>query len=423
MMNKNPLIAFLLAFIPGAGHAYLGRYVRCILYGGGFFGSIALCLFIFTVSGGADESSLLFLFLAALFGFSNMLDMIITLLSGKAISHAAAPPYAPYGEQGGSGALHQSQPSFSGAGPQGAAYSQPNGAGAAYSQYGGAYRNGSNGEQQQEKTRTILLSIIPGLGHMSLGLMQRGITFLVSFVGLFAIILFLSIITRSGSLLVFLFALPIIWIYAMFDAVSLVQSKHRGEELEDKSLFDGIEAHIASGHKNKVLTIALSIFPGAGHLYLGLQKRGLQLMGGFLLAIYIMDQLRLSLFLFLLPVYWCFALFDALGQLSRYGRQKLNDEPILPMFVPYQRWMGVALIGFGIYFLLDRIIMSVISRYFVEIQIQYMQYKYMLPTAIIAFVMIVVGLRLAFGSRSLLGARTQESESATPMNEEGDARG
>lgn len=252
------------------------------------------------------------------------------------------------------------------------------------------------------------MSIIPGLGHMSLGLMQRGITFLVSFVGLFAIILFLCFITSSESMLVFLLAMPVIWIYGMFDAASLVQSKHRGEELEDKSLFDGIEAHIASGQKNKVLTIALAIFPGAGHLYLGLQKRGLQLMAGFLLAIYIMDTLRLSLFLFLLPLFWCFAFFDALAQLSRYGRQRLSDEPVLPMFVPYQRWIGIALFGFGIYFLLDRIIMSVLPRYLPDIHFQYLQYKYMLPTAIIAFIMIVVGLRLAFGRRSVWGTPPAE---------------
>ena len=43
----------------------------------------------------------------------------------------------------------------------------------------------------------------------------------------------------------------------------------------------------------------LSMFPGAGHLYLGYQRRGVQLMAAFLFSIYILDVLRLGIFLFL----------------------------------------------------------------------------------------------------------------------------
>lgn len=37
-------------------------------------------------------------------------------------------------------------------------------------------------------------------------------------------------------------------------------------------------------------------------MYLGLQRRGLQLMAAFLLSIYLLDLLRLSAFLFLVPI-------------------------------------------------------------------------------------------------------------------------
>jgi TM2 domain-containing membrane protein YozV len=405
MNTKSPLIAFLLSFIPGAGHFYLNRPVRGLLYMGGFFGSFLIACFALMTD--ADEPGIFLLFIAALFGFANMLDMIIAIINGKPFAPAVptvASGYqaSPHADYTAAGASYGGQPAYDTA-LQGTSH-----------RTNGAY---ANHEQQQEKTRTILLSIIPGLGHMNLGLMQRGITFLVSFVGLFAIILFLSIIMNTGSLLVFLFALPVIWIYGIFDAVSIVQRKHNGEQLEDKSLFEGIEEHIASGHKNKVLTIALAIFPGAGHLYLGLQKRGLQLMGGFLLAIFIMDNMRLSLFLFLLPLFWCFAFFDALNQLSKYGHGHMNDEPVLPMFVPYQRWFGIGLIGFGIYFLVDRIVVGELHDHFPEISYQYTQYKYMFPTAVIAFVMIVLGLRLAFGRRSLLSAGVLENK-RDPFNDE-----
>ncbi|CAM4367297.1 hypothetical protein L1N85_22585 [Paenibacillus alkaliterrae] len=377
-MNKSPLTAFFLSFIPGAGHAYLGRPIRTILYGGGFFGPLVfMLLFIMTGAGPHNEIILFFLFVMAISWFINMLDMIMTLVSGKVPGAGAAA--APFG-----------------------AYTEIT-AGAAPLSF----------DEQREKTRTIMLSFLPGLGHMSLGLMQRGITFLISFIGLFAIIIFLSIIMNTGALLIFLLALPVIWIYGMFDAISYLHAKQRGELLSDRAIFEDLEAHIASGRKNKVLAIALSIFPGAGHLYLGLQKRGLQLMGGFLLTIYIMDNMRLSLFFFLLPLFWCFAFFDALQQTSRYERQTLTDDPVLPQLVPYQKWFGIGLLGFGVYYLLDRVAAEVASRYSSEIYSQYMQIKYMIPTAVIAFIMIIVGLRLAFGTKTSKSSKIAEHSAAS----------
>lgn len=368
-MNKSPIAAFLLSFIPGVGHAYVGRPIRAVLYGGAFFGPLAMLLLL-AMSGGYMEDGLIFflLFVAGMAAIINMIDMVIGLISGKALSrypnhsHPNQQPYA------------QPDPSF------------------VHLEI----------EHQREKSRTILFSFVPGLGHMNMGLMQRGITFLISFIGWFAIIVFLSMIVHRGELLVFLLALPVIWVYSMFDAISQLNAKQRGEQLVDRAIFEDMESYISSGRKSKVLAIALSIFPGAGHLYLGLQKRGLQLMAGFLLSIYIMDNLRLSLFFFLLPLFWCYAFFDALQQTSRYERQTLTDEPVLTQLVPYQRWFGFGLLGFGAYYLLDRVAVEITSHISNQIYSQYMQVKYMIPTAVVAFVMIIVGLRLAFGSKTTI---------------------
>lgn len=406
MMRKSKAAAFFLSFIPGLGHGYLGRPIRCLIYAGLFFGliSIGFLLQINSQGYGGDDVFVM-LMMAFCVGVINMLDMIFTLVSGKASALRGVP--TAYGEAG-----------LGGYASSGSSYG-PQPYGTEFGGNGNGYGNSLSYEQEQMKSKTIMMSIIPGLGHMYLGLTQRGITFLISFIGLFAIIVFISAVMGSGAILVFLLALPVIWIYGMFDAVQLLQAKNRGEQVEDKSLFEGFESHIASGHKNKVLAISLAIFPGAGHLYMGLQKRGLQFMGGFLLSIYVMDNLRLSLFLFLLPLYWCFAFFDALQQIGRYQRGELSDEPLLPMFVPYQRWFGVALLCFGAYFLVDRIAMRALNDYFPDIVRQYTIYKYMFPTALIAFVMIVIGLRLAFGSRSVLGSALSERDTADMVRREG----
>ncbi|WP_212758645.1 hypothetical protein [Paenibacillus sinopodophylli] len=366
-MNKSPLVAFLLAFLPGVGHGYIGRPVRAVLYGGGFFGSLGLLFLLGVMGGHIDSEVFIFLmFAAALVWGINMVDMLFTLLVGKGVS-----PYPRHQHPLEHTADHFG-PAFV---PQ-------------------------EFENQREKSRTILFSFIPGLGHMNIGLMQRGITLLIAFIGWFAIIVFLSIIFHRAELLVFLLALPIIWIYSMFDALRQLQAKQRGELLVDRAIFEDMEAYLSSGRKSKVVAIALSTFPGAGHLYLGLQKRGLQLMGGFLLTVFIMDNLRLSLFIFLLPLFWCYAFFDALQQTSRYEREELSDEPVLTQLVPYQRWFGFGLLGFGVYYLLDRVAVELTSHISSQMYNQYMQVKYMIPTAVVAFIMIVVGLRLAFGSRA-----------------------
>jgi hypothetical protein len=46
--------------------------------------------------------------------------------------------------------------------------------------------------------------------------------------------------------------------------------------------------------------------------------------------------------------------------------------------------------------------MNVIGDFWPFIARQYQLYKYMLPTAIIAFMMILLGIRMAFGSKSIL---------------------
>ncbi len=93
------------------------------------------------------------------------------------------------------------------------------------------------------------------------------------------------------------------------------------------------------------------MFPGAGHMYLGLQRRGLQLMAAFLLSIYLLDLLRLSAFLFLVPIIWFYSFFDALQQTAKYGKERVHDEPIIDYFINHQRWIGIGLITLGLLFI------------------------------------------------------------------------
>ena len=65
--------------------------------------------------------------------------------------------------------------------------------------------------------------------------------------------------------------------------------------------------------KSSFWTFVFSLFPGAGHMYLGLMKKGASLMLLFCLTIALSGFLNLSFLLILLPVIWFYSFFDAMN--------------------------------------------------------------------------------------------------------------
>ncbi len=83
---------------------------------------------------------------------------------------------------------------------------------------------------QKNKLLTVLFSLIPGAGQMYLGFMKRG----VSLMGLFCAVWAVSTFMRLEILL---FALPVIWFYACFDAVNLNGGAQQHPAAQDRFLF------------------------------------------------------------------------------------------------------------------------------------------------------------------------------------------
>ncbi|TCT19650.1 hypothetical protein EDD68_11744 [Melghiribacillus thermohalophilus] len=358
-MNKSSAVAFLLAFFPGLGHIYLDRKIRGVMYAFSFVGALGLT-FITGIMIFDDMLSLFFLLTAAGIWGINMLDIVMTLLWNR----------------------DQNVPTVAGS---------------------KATTETANVRQVQdsqtnERFLTIILSFIPGVGHFHLGLNQRGVTLLAGFLGLGSMVLFVSILTREVGFLLFLFILPVIWIYSLFDTIQLLNKKDRGEKLEDISIIEDIEKHRISGEKSKVITTVLAMFPGAGHLYLGLQQRGIQLMIFFLLSIYLLDVLHLSIFLFLIPVIWFFSFFDALQQFSRYEWGEINDVPVIKYFLNHQKWLGIGLIVVGFFIILDSILVPGLARELQNWNIYYYYQEYF-QTGVVSLVLVVIGFKLLMGKK------------------------
>ncbi len=350
-------MAFFLSFLPGFGHLYLDRKFRAFIYGFGVLGLIFLgALFAFM---NEIDIFVFFGFIAFLLYGISILDMLIHLLR-RTQSYSASP-----------------------------------------------INNETYGQERIDKNTnerffTTMLALIPGLGHFQLGLMNRGLSFLIGFFGLFTMIVFVVIFTHEMGFIIFLAVLPVVWFYNLFDINQLINRKQNGEELSDRTIFEELDKHREEGKKSKVIAMLLSVFPGAGHMYLGLQRRGLQLMAAFLFSIYILDVLHLSLFLFLIPIIWFYSFFDSMQQLSRYGKEEFKDEPIVSWLINHQKWVGIGLVALGCFYLFDQALIPLLDRLFNEFQVYYWAKSY-LQTAIVAILLIGGGLKLLLGTKRKKG--------------------
>ncbi|MDR4945288.1 DUF6677 family protein [Neobacillus cucumis] len=270
--------------------------------------------------------------------------------------------------------------------------------------------NQNKATQDSERFYTIVLSFIPGLGHFQIGLMNRGLTLLGAFLGLAIMVVFVTAMSNRAEFMVFLAVLPIIWVYGFFDAVQQVNKKQRGEELVDRTIFEDFEMRREDGKRSKSIATFLSIFPGAGHLYLGLQRRGIQLMAAFLFSIYILDVLRLGIFLFLIPIIWFYSFFDAMQKVSRYGGEQVEDEPIIAYFLNHQKWVGIGLVMLGVYYLFMNILLpafSPIINRLINVDIMYWIQGYF-QTALVCVLLIGGGIKLLSGSKQKREVKSHE---------------
>ncbi|MFP7299628.1 DUF6677 family protein [Neobacillus niacini] len=349
---KSSTKALTLALFPGLGHIYFGNMIRGVLYllsvvGLAFITVIAL----FSNNG---EVALLCFMVGIFIYLVSFIDLGVQISKQKKAVRAANPDEPP-----------------------------------------------SQATQESERFYTIVLSFVPGLGHFQLGLMNRGLTLLGAFLGLGVMVIFVTALSSRSEFLVFLAGLPIIWVYGFFDSVQQLNKKQRGEELVDQTIFEDFETLRDDGKKSKSIATFLSIFPGAGHLYLGLQKRGIQLMAAFLFSIYILDVLRLGIFLFLIPIIWFYSFFDAMQKLSRYGEEEIEDVPIISYLINHQKWVGIGLVVMGLYYLLMNVVLPVFSPMIsdlINIDLMYWIQSY-LQTGLVCVLLIGGGIKLLSGSK------------------------
>ncbi|MCF6464888.1 hypothetical protein [Clostridium sp. Cult2] len=237
--------------------------------------------------------------------------------------------------------------------------------------------------KEKSKFITFLLSFIPGLSHFYLGFADRAVIFLMVFFGAIAGVTGLAFITYNDALFALLaFALPLIWLVALLDAFSLKKKFISPEYYEGDKEMNSKNIYEIKESNKKTITMALSIIPGAGHMYLGYQKKGLAIMGAFFFTIFFMGWLGLSLFLFVLPLIWFYSFFDALHSFNENDAKKEEITFALPNIK--SQWIGWGLICIGILIVIERILYPLIPY----------QIRNYIQTSIVAIIFIAGGIKL-----------------------------
>lgn len=244
--------------------------------------------------------------------------------------------------------------------------------------------------QQKSRFLTILLSIIPGVGHLYLGLMTRGFTFLVGFFAWIVFVTFLAVASHEEGMFVLLLALPIIWFYGLFDALHQRMRLAAGKEVRDVSILTELSESMETGRKSRMWAMLFSFIPGVGHLYLGLKEQGLQLMGAFFLSLFLMDWMQMTFLIFLVPIIWFYGMFDALQKADApLPSSSEEDLFIFKWFKNNHRLLAYVLIAFGLFLLFDRLVVPYMGW----------QYTRQIQTLIISLLLIGAGIKLLRGSR------------------------
>lgn len=256
--------------------------------------------------------------------------------------------------------------------------------------------------KRKSKFLTFILSIIPGIGHFYLGLFERGFIYLFLFGGVSLGSIFMWTLTNwNGFVVVGLGGGAVIWLIALLDAFASINSMRYRVDMTD----DEKEAYAEKAKKDnkRITTLALSIIPGAGHMYLGYQKKGLLFMAGFFFTMFFMGWLNLSLLVFILPLIWFYSFFDTYHTLNGKEVEDLDFQGILPKIK--DKYIGIGLITIGIIAIFQNMIFPIVQKYFIYEVGTYLQ------TTIVSLIFIIGGIKM-------LQKKNKENEAIEILEEE-----
>ncbi|MBE6065729.1 MAG: hypothetical protein E6916_03420 [Clostridium cochlearium] len=143
---------------------------------------------------------------------------------------------------------------------------------------------------------------------------------------------------------------------------------------------------------NKFLTFIFSCIPGAGHMYLGFQKKGLQIMLLFFSLLFLGDFLRTNIFFVLIPVIWFYSFFDVRKAFNK--SETFEDEIRCFSLINFDlKYIGYFLIFAGIIGLMNGALFPIMSVYLDWHTIE------TIKDVLMSLILIIIGIKLICGKK------------------------
>lgn len=257
----------------------------------------------------------------------------------------------------------------------------------------------------KNKFITFILSFLPGLGQLYLGFTTRGIVFLISSLGIMALGLLTALGMHSVEVSLFLlFILFVLWLAAMIDSMILVDKVNMGIYSNQSNNNEQLNSDEIIRQNKKITAMFLSIIPGVGHLYLGLQRQGIELILTFFLLFFATDWINFSGFLVLAPVIWFYSIFDVMHKAS--GDKEMKDDDIFTFenihFIKNKsKALGYGLVILGVILILNGVLFPYIEKHLDFQTINNIK------TGIVAALFIVGGIKLIMGNKDILKSKEE----------------
>lgn len=141
----------------------------------------------------------------------------------------------------------------------------------------------------------------------------------------------------------------------------------------------------------KSLALFFSLIPGAGHLYLGLQKKGLQIMVAFFGLVALTDWISLPIIGMFIPIIWFYSIFDV--RKAIYNPQSCEDNLNLSFDFIHVKYLGYIFIIIGVMAIFRNVIFPL-----THIHIDWQITRY-IRTSIISLIFIAIGSKMLLDTR------------------------
>lgn len=153
------------------------------------------------------------------------------------------------------------------------------------------------------------------------------------------------------------------------------------------------------------VALFFALMPGAGHMYLGLVRQGIQLMLLFFSIFFMSRSFDIDFLGIFLPIIWFYSIFDVRSK-------SLKEDPLvdadLPLFADVtsmkyfsnsdlvEKYIAYILILMGVFSIINNLLIPILSKY--------IDYYYIRcgKSAIVSVVLISVGVFLIKGRKSKL---------------------